>query len=199
MNHSPPIYYLINWNALSDITPLHKKDSKSLSENYRPISLTSIICEIGEKFVFDWMHTFWQETGLINNNQFGFLKGLDPPSSQWMTGLNRVICLAQRRWFSLTWPSYAKVLLTSASRCSWKASVLTAACMPGSGTSWQDAGSAWFWGELGLTGQVLPLVPTRDHSRPMVIFYLYHRCSQLCFVNCETLWWRDLSSNSRPY
>ena len=132
----------MNWNALSDITPLHKKDSKSLSENYRPISLTSIICEIGEKFVFDWMHTFWQETGLINNNQFGFLKGLDPPSSQWMTGLNRVICLAQRRWFSLTWPSYAKVLLTSASRCSWKASVLTAACMPGSGTSWQDAGSA---------------------------------------------------------
>ena len=67
----------------------------------------------------------------------------DPPSSQWMTGLNRVISLAQRRWFSLTWPSYAKVLLTSASRCSWKASVLTAACMPGSGTSWQDAGSAW--------------------------------------------------------
>ena len=60
-----------------------------------------------------------------------------------MTGLNRVICLAQRRWFSLTWPSYAKVLLTSASRCSWKASVLTAACMPGSGTSWQDADSAW--------------------------------------------------------
>ena len=89
------------------------------------------------------MHTFWQETGLINNNQLGFLKGLDPPSSQWMTGLNRVICLAQRRWFSLAWSSYAKVLLTSASRCSWKASVLTAACMPGSGTSWQDAGSAW--------------------------------------------------------
>ena len=21
------------------------------------------------------MHTFWQETGLMNNNQFGFLKG----------------------------------------------------------------------------------------------------------------------------
>ena len=37
------------------ITPLHKKDSKS-------------------QIVFDRLHKFWQETGLINNNQFGFLK-----------------------------------------------------------------------------------------------------------------------------
>ena len=59
----------------AEITPLHKKGSKSLSENYRPISLTSIVCKLGEKIVFDRLHKFWQETGLINNNQFGFLKG----------------------------------------------------------------------------------------------------------------------------
>ena len=53
----------------TDITPLHKKGSKSLRENYRPISLTSIVCKIGEKVVFDRLHKFWQETGLINNNQ----------------------------------------------------------------------------------------------------------------------------------
>ena len=57
----------------ADIRPLHKKGSKSLKENYRPISLTSI-CKIGEKIVFDRLDKFWQETGLINNNQFGFLK-----------------------------------------------------------------------------------------------------------------------------
>ena len=56
-----------------DIRPLHKKGSKSLKD--RPISLTSIVCKIGEKIVFDRLHKFWQETGLINNNQFGFLKG----------------------------------------------------------------------------------------------------------------------------
>ena len=28
--------------------------------------------------------------------------------------------------------------------------------------------------------------PTRDHSRPTVIFYLYQRYNQLCFVNRET-------------
>ena len=59
----------------ADITPLHKKGSKSLRENYRPISLTSISCKIGEKIVFDRMMKFWREIDLINNNQFGFLRG----------------------------------------------------------------------------------------------------------------------------
>ena len=59
----------------ADITPLHKKGSKSLRENYHPISLTSIVCKIGEKNVFYRLHKFWQETGLINNNKFDFLKG----------------------------------------------------------------------------------------------------------------------------
>ena len=63
-----------------------------------------------------------------------------------MTGLNHVICRAQLTWFSLTWPRHSTVFLTSGSCWSWKVMVLTAACMPGSGTSWQDAGSAWFWG-----------------------------------------------------
>ena len=34
------------------ITPLHKKGAKSSRENYRPISLTSIVCKIDEKIVF---------------------------------------------------------------------------------------------------------------------------------------------------
>jgi len=59
----------------ADITPLHKKGSKASRENYRPISLTSIVCKIGEKIVFDRMNKFWQDIDLINNNQFGFLQG----------------------------------------------------------------------------------------------------------------------------
>lgn len=39
----------------ADITPLHKKGSKSSRENYHPISLTLIVCRIGEKIVFDRM------------------------------------------------------------------------------------------------------------------------------------------------
>ena len=89
----PSLAYILNKSFSSgllpnewkfaDITPLHKKGSKSLRENYRPIFLTSIVCKIGEKIVFDRLHKFWQETGLINNNQFGFLKerstARDPP------------------------------------------------------------------------------------------------------------------------
>ena len=59
----------------ADITPLHKKGPKSSRENYRPISLTSIPCKIGEKIVFDRLFKFWCEIDLINNNQFGFLGG----------------------------------------------------------------------------------------------------------------------------
>ena len=61
-------------NIYADITPLHKKGSKSSRENYRPISLTSIACKIGEKIIFDRMIKFWREIDLINSNQFGFLR-----------------------------------------------------------------------------------------------------------------------------
>ena len=82
---APSVTYMLNKSFSSgllpeewkhaDITPLHKKGSKSLRENYRPISLTSIVCKIGEKIVFDRLFKFWRENNLINNNQFGFLRG----------------------------------------------------------------------------------------------------------------------------
>ena len=82
---APSITYMINksfttsllpdeWKH-ADIKPLHKKGSKSSRENYHPISLTSIVCKIGKKIVFDRMFNFWRETDLIKNNQFGFLRG----------------------------------------------------------------------------------------------------------------------------
>ena len=59
----------------ADIVPLHKKGSKHLRENYRPISLTSMICKISEKIVRDRLTSFWQDYNVINKNQFGFLQG----------------------------------------------------------------------------------------------------------------------------
>ena len=56
----------------ADIT-LHKKGPKFLRENYRPISLTSIVCKIGGKIVFDRMIKFCREIDLVNNNQFGLI------------------------------------------------------------------------------------------------------------------------------
>ena len=34
----------------ANVTPLHKKGPKNLVENYRPISLTSIVCKTMENF-----------------------------------------------------------------------------------------------------------------------------------------------------
>ena len=64
----------MNGNAL--ISDHYTRRAPNLSKKITAQSLlTSIVCKIGEKIVFDRLHKFWQETGLINNNQFGFLKG----------------------------------------------------------------------------------------------------------------------------
>ena len=59
---APLITYMINKSFIAgllpddwkhaDITPLHKKGSKSSRENYRPIYLTSIVCKVSEKNCF---------------------------------------------------------------------------------------------------------------------------------------------------
>lgn len=52
---------------IADVTPIHKKGSKHLWENCRPISLTSIV----KNNVIE----FWRELNVLNNNQFGYLQG----------------------------------------------------------------------------------------------------------------------------
>ena len=61
----------------------------SLSDKITAQSLLLLlyVCKIGEKNVFDRLHKFWQETGLINNNQFGFLKGR-PTVTQLLSSLS---------------------------------------------------------------------------------------------------------------
>ena len=60
---------------IADISPIFKKGSKQSRENYRPISLTGIVCKIGEKIVRDRVLHFWQNINLLNANQFAYLKG----------------------------------------------------------------------------------------------------------------------------
>ena len=35
----------------ANVSPIYKKGARNIAENYRPVSLTSIICKIMEKFV----------------------------------------------------------------------------------------------------------------------------------------------------
>ena len=63
-----------NWK-LADIIPLHKKGPKKYCKNYRPVSLTSLVCKVCEMIVREQIVQFWINNNIFNPEQFGFLKG----------------------------------------------------------------------------------------------------------------------------
>ncbi|XP_069980217.1 uncharacterized protein [Penaeus vannamei] len=63
------------WPAIwkqARVVPVHKKKSQALPENYRPISLLSIIGKIYEKILVNRMTSFFDSNHLLSSKQFGF-------------------------------------------------------------------------------------------------------------------------------
>ena len=60
---------------MAEVIPLFKKGCKSTPGNYRPVSLTSVVCKIFEGFVRDSLYNHFVENNLLSINQFGFCKG----------------------------------------------------------------------------------------------------------------------------
>ena len=58
----------------ADITPVHKKDSKSSKNNYRPVSILPNISKLYERTMFKQMSEYF-ENSFISKYQFGFRKG----------------------------------------------------------------------------------------------------------------------------
>ena len=63
----------LEWKEAT-IIPLFKKGSRNKSVNYRPASLTSVICKLLETMIRDHMMDFLIKHKLINLSQHGFLK-----------------------------------------------------------------------------------------------------------------------------
>ena len=63
----------LEWKE-ANIIPLFKKGSRNKSVNYRPVSLTSVICKLLETIIRDHMIDFLVKHKLINSSQHGFLK-----------------------------------------------------------------------------------------------------------------------------
>ena len=63
----------LEWKEVN-IIPLFKKGSRNKSENYRPVSLTSVICKLLERLIKDHLVDFLVKNKLINPSQQGFLK-----------------------------------------------------------------------------------------------------------------------------
>ena len=63
----------LEWKE-ANITPLFKKGSRNKSENYRPVSLTSVIWKLLETLIRDHMVEILVKHKLLNTSQHGFLK-----------------------------------------------------------------------------------------------------------------------------
>ena len=62
---------------LANVIPIHKKGSKQLISNYRPISLLPICGKIFEKIVFKHIYNYLISNNLITKNQSGFRQLID--------------------------------------------------------------------------------------------------------------------------
>jgi len=59
---------------LSYVTAIHKKGSKNQVDNYRPISLTCVLCKILESCIRDHLMNYFLTNKLFSIYQYGFIK-----------------------------------------------------------------------------------------------------------------------------
>ena len=59
---------------VGNISPIYKKDSDQLIENYRPVSTLPIFGKIFEKIMYSRLYSFFTAKNTLNENQFGFRK-----------------------------------------------------------------------------------------------------------------------------
>ena len=60
---------------MSNVCPIHKKESKYLIKNYRPISILPIFSKMFEKIIYDTLYRYITINKLLNPCQSGFQKG----------------------------------------------------------------------------------------------------------------------------
>ena len=63
-----------DWKS-ANVTPIFKKGTRSSVENYRPVSLTSLICKVFESIIRDTIVEYLERNQLISTSQHGFRKG----------------------------------------------------------------------------------------------------------------------------
>ncbi|CAC5400189.1 unnamed protein product [Mytilus coruscus] len=57
------------------ISAIFKKGNKSLAKNYRPVSLTSVVCKIMEKMMREFIIEHMKTNNLFSKKQYGFIAG----------------------------------------------------------------------------------------------------------------------------
>ena len=67
-------YFLSQWKD-GNVTPIYKKDEKSLPSNYRPITLLSLVGKLMERCVRKRLYNYTRTYRLITPLQSGFIQG----------------------------------------------------------------------------------------------------------------------------
>ena len=60
---------------IANVTAIHKKGSKFDPGNYRPVSLTSIVCKVAESFVRVTILQYMETNNFLSDCQHGFRQG----------------------------------------------------------------------------------------------------------------------------
>ena len=63
-----------DWKFANTV-PIYKKGSKAEVNNYRPVSLTNVVCKVMESIIRDHVMKYFLDNHLFSNRQYGFLKG----------------------------------------------------------------------------------------------------------------------------
>ena len=82
---SKPLFLLFNktltegcipeeWKT-AEVRPIFKKGDKSQPGNYRPVSLTSVVCKIMETFIKNSLYKHLVDNNILSKEQFGFVSG----------------------------------------------------------------------------------------------------------------------------
>jgi len=79
---------------VAEVRPIFKKGDKKTPGNYRPVSLTSIVCKLFEGFVRDALTKHLKNNDLLSDSQYGFTSGrscvtqLLTTINDWMTEID---------------------------------------------------------------------------------------------------------------
>jgi hypothetical protein len=60
---------------LAEITPIFKKGKKTDAGNYRPVSLTSVVCKVMESLMKSYLVRYFETNDLFTVHQHGFMSG----------------------------------------------------------------------------------------------------------------------------
>ena len=59
----------------ANVVPVLKKGNRCNAENFRPVSLTSVVCKLIESLLRDHMVDFLERNNLLKDTQHGFERG----------------------------------------------------------------------------------------------------------------------------